>query len=151
MGIYADRTEVTEQKSRQEIENVILRYGATAFAYATRNHESYVMFELNHRRLKFVVEMPADEQAFNRTPGGKLRNTEGSKKALEQEKRRKWRALALAIKAKLESVRSGISSFEEEFLANIVMPNGETVAQWATPQIAEAYRTGQMPQLTDGK
>jgi hypothetical protein len=38
---------------------------------------------------------------------------------MEAETRRRWRALALAIEAKLEVVDTGIASFEHEFGMNI--------------------------------
>lgn len=65
----------------------------------------------------------------------------------EQAVRQKWRALALAIKAKLEAVDAGITEFEDEFLANIVLPNGESAGNWMRPQIASAYAKGDMPPL----
>ena len=49
--------------------------------------------------------------------------------------RQRWRALALCIKAKLEAVECGITSFEEEFLAHVVMPNGQTFGKLALAQI----------------
>jgi hypothetical protein len=61
--------------------------------------------------------------------------------------RRLWRALLLAIKAKLEVVESGLAIFEEEFLSNIVMPDGCTVGEHARPWIAEAYETGRVKGL----
>jgi acyl-CoA reductase-like NAD-dependent aldehyde dehydrogenase len=151
MGFYAQDTKVSPEKSRQEIEQIVTRYGASAFAYAHKGSESTVMFEINNRRLKFIVELPANEREFAYTPGGKSRTIDQARNAYEKAKRQKWRALALAIKAKLESVKSGITSFEEEFLAHIVMPDGRTVSQWVTPQIAKAYETGKMPQLTSGE
>lgn len=56
-------------------------------------------------------------------------------------------ALALVVKAKLEAVESGISTFEQEFMAHIVLPNGQTTGQWMIPQIEAAYKTGTMPAL----
>ena len=44
-------------------------------------------------------------------------------------------------KAKLEAVESGIATFEEEFMAHIVMPNGKTVGEMALPLIESAYKT----------
>lgn len=55
--------------------------------------------------------------------------------------------MALCIKAKLEAVETGISSFEEEFLAYIVLPDGSTVGEWAAPQIEQVYTTGRMPPM----
>jgi hypothetical protein len=64
--------------------------------------------------------------------------------------RARWRALALVIKAKLEAVESGITTFEEEFLAHIVLPDGTTLGQWAAPRLAHVYDTGAMPPMLPG-
>jgi hypothetical protein len=67
--------------------------------------------------------------------------------------RARWRALLLVIKAKLESVESGIATFEEEFMAQIVLPDDQTVGQWVLPEVARIYETGRMPrskQIGDG-
>ena len=60
---------------------------------------------------------------------------------------RRWRALLLLCKAKLELVASGHSNFEREFLADILLPNGETVADAMVPRLELAYRDGTMPLL----
>jgi hypothetical protein len=70
-----------------------------------------------------------------------------SSKRYDQECRQRWRALLLVIKAKLEAVESGIACFEEEFLAHIVLPNGQQVGQWLRPQLAFAYERGNMPPM----
>jgi len=67
--------------------------------------------------------------------------------AHQQEVRRRWRALALAVKAKLEVVASGIVGFDSEFMPYIVMPDGKTVAEHVSPSIAEAYAGGKMKAL----
>ncbi|WP_136678647.1 hypothetical protein [Neptunomonas sp. XY-337] len=41
----------------------------------------------------------------------------------------------------------GIAIFEDEFMANIVLPNGATVSQFMLPQIKEAYEKGSMPKM----
>ena len=51
------------------------------------------------------------------------------------------------IKAKLETVESGISTVEAEFLANIVLPDTTTAGDWMIPPIDAAYRTGEMPPM----
>jgi hypothetical protein len=68
----------------------------------------------------------------------------------EVARRQRWRALALAIKAKLEAVESGIATFEEEFMAYIVLPDGQTVGEFLSPQIEAAYSSGRMPPLLPG-
>ena len=39
------------------------------------------------------------------------------------------------------------NEFEDEFLAHIVLPNGQTMGEFAKPQIAQAYDSGEMPSL----
>jgi hypothetical protein len=52
----------------------------------------------------------------------------------------------LVVKAKLQSVESGIESFEEAFLLLIVVPNG----QLAIPQFHSAYERQEMPPMLPG-
>jgi hypothetical protein len=40
------------------------------------------------------------------------------------------------VKAKLEAVSSGISTFEREFLADLVLPNGRVVHEELAPRLA---------------
>lgn len=51
----------------------------------------------------------------------------------------------LVVKGKLEAVESEIVTFEEEFLAHLVLPNGQTVGSEVRPMVAQAYETGIMP------
>ena len=70
-----------------------------------------------------------------------------AQRAWEQACRSRWRALLLAIKAKLEAVQCHIAEFEDEFLAYVVLPDNSTVGARLHPQIAQAYETKQMPEL----
>jgi hypothetical protein len=56
----------------------------------------------------------------------------------------------LIIKAKLEAIDAGISTFDAEFLSSIMLPSGATVGEWAEPQLDRIYATGQMPRLLPG-
>ncbi|HWF01594.1 MAG TPA: hypothetical protein VG248_17460 [Caulobacteraceae bacterium] len=60
----------------------------------------------------------------------------------EQACRQKWRALALVIKAKLEAVSAGITTVEDEFLAQTMMGDGRTVGEVVQPQLEEHLRVG---------
>ena len=62
--------------------------------------------------------------------------------AYEQEVRRRWRALVLCVKAKLEVVESGISTFEQEFLAHIVVAGGKTIGQEMVPRLGDVAAGG---------
>ncbi len=146
---YAEQTTVSSERSRAEIETILGRYGASSFAYMWQGTAALILFEYNGKRIKFMLQLPSrDDKSIKYTPErGTVRSKEAQEKAYEQAVRQKWRALALVIKAKLEAVESGISVFEEEFMANIVLPNGQTTAEYMLPQINEAYRIGEMPPM----
>jgi hypothetical protein len=148
-GKFARETNVSTESSRAEIERTLRKYGATDMAYMSGQRTAAFMFKLNERTVRFVMEMPDPSAAeFWRTPGRKLdRSVDAASKAWEQACRQKWRALALAIKAKLEAVESGIACFEDEFMAHIVMPDNRTVGEHVRPRIAQAYATGGVPRL----
>ena len=149
MTRYAANTEVSSSRSRDEIERTLTRYGADQFMYGWQDNAAVVGFRMEGRMIRFILPLP-DRTAKEFTEyvsRGKLwaRTDEAAAKLYEQAIRQKWRALALVIKAKLEAVESGISVFDDEFMANIVLPRGGTVGEWMRPQIAEAYLTGEMP------
>jgi hypothetical protein len=147
MTRYAQSTTVSSQQSRQEIERILERYGADQFMYGWQDQAAVVAFRMNERRVRFLLPLPdRNAKEFTQSSRG-ARTLEAASKLYEQSVKQKWRALALVIKAKLEAVESGISEFEDEFLANIMLPTGETVGDWMRPQVAEAYRVGHMPPL----
>lgn len=151
MSRYAEQTTVTSDRSRAEVERTLERYGATAFAYGWQGAVASVMFVAHDRRIQFNLPMPdRNTKEFTYTPTGKKRTAEAAAAAYDQAVRQRWRALALVIKAKLEAVSTGIVTFEEEFLAHIVLPSGDTVGRWVEPQLAEIYGRGEMPALLPG-
>jgi hypothetical protein len=151
MTRYAENTSVSSEKSRAEIEQTLARYGADGFMYGWDGGTAVLAFQMHGRRIRFDLQMPErHDREFSLTETGRERAPAQAAKAWEQACRQRWRALALVIKAKLEAVESGITEFEEEFLAPIVLPNGGTVGTWMLPQVGEAYQTGKMPPLLPG-
>lgn len=149
MTKYAQDTKVSAAKSRMEIEQTLQRYGADQFIYGWDADRAIVGFRMNGRQIKFALPMPDKaDRAFTHTPGrGNARSADAAYAEWEKACRQRWRALALVIKAKLEAVETGITEFDDEFMAHIVLPNGQTVGAWAKPQIAASYDTGNMPPL----
>lgn len=145
-GRYAADTSVSSAKSRDEIERTLSRYGADQFGYGWDTDKAMVTFRAHGRLIRFVLPMPArDDREFRLTPTGRTRSASQAEAAWEQACRQRWRALALAVKAKLEAVEAGISTFDSEFMAQIVLPAGGTVGEWMAPQIDAAYAAGTMP------
>lgn len=146
MGKYASNTSVSSELSRIEIEKTLVRYGAENFAYAMTQGKALIGFTMYNRQIKFILPLPS-KQEFKYTPTGRNRSENSQYEAWEQACRQRWRALSLVIKAKLEAVECGISVFEDEFMANIVLPGGETVGDFMKPQIEQAYISGTVPKM----
>lgn len=126
MARFAERTKVPVDETRLEIERTLKKFGADRFAYYGETWKAVILFEAKERRLKFELPLPGKSDA---------------------EHRRRWRALLLAIKAKLSSVESNIESFEEAFLSHVVMPDGKTVGDHTRARIAAVYKGGEMAPL----
>lgn len=147
MSTYAATTSVSTEQSRAEIERTLQRWGADQFMYGWDGDRAVIGFRASGRQIKFVIDLPdRNDREFTHHSRGR-RTADAALKAWEQACRQRWRALNLVIKAKLEAVESGISEFESEFLAHIVLPDGSTVGNWIAPQIDTAYTTGQMPSM----
>jgi hypothetical protein len=127
---FAEKTKVPVDQTRAEIERTLVRYGAKRFAYYGEAGRAIIVFEAHDRRIRFDLPVP-----------------DGDSDRDNQVKRQKWRALLLCVKAKLESVSSKIETFEDAFLAHIVLPDGMTVGQHAKPAIAQSYKDGGMTAL----
>lgn len=148
MGKYANSTEVAPDRSRNEIERTLQRYGARQFLYGWDENHAVLGFVADQRQVRFVLPLPErDSPEFTCTPTRRPRTSGAANEAFDQAVRQRWRALALVIKSKLEAVESQIVSFDAEFLAHLVLPSGETVGDAVVPRVAEAYRTGQTPTL----
>lgn len=146
---YAAETNVSTEKSRAEIERTLVRWKASGFMYGWDERGAVVGFVMRGRQLRFVLAMPDRmSREFTHTPSQtKVRTPAQQEAAYEQAVRQRWRALNLVIKAKLEAVEAGISEFEAEFMAHLVLPNNQTVGEAMVPRILESIDAHEMPAL----
>jgi hypothetical protein len=136
MTQFASGSEVPVQRSRAHLEQLLQAHGAEGFAYGWTAQNDRIEFVWQGQRVRFTLPRPKKER-FALTPSGLQRTEKQIQAAIEGEDRRRWRALLLVVRAKVEAVESGISIFEEEFLAFIVMPNDRTVGEILVPQLAD--------------
>lgn len=144
-GRYAANTSVSSAQSRMEIEETLSRYGATSFAYGWDDKgNAVVAFAMHGKQVRFLLPLPdkqSKEFTLTRHRYPRQNSSSAAAKAWEQATCQRWRALLLCIKAKLEAVEVGITEFDDEFLAHIMVPGQSmTVSQWLRPQLDEAYR-----------
>lgn len=142
---FAERTDVPVDRSKSEIESMLRRYGAGKFLTGWDSDRAVIGFEMKSRAIRMVLPLPnpADE-SFSR------QGRRSAQERYEQETRRRWRALTLVIKAKLEAVSSGIVTFEEEWLAHFVLPGGVTVGEKLIPELESIYSAKNPPRLLLG-
>lgn len=144
---YAEGTSVSVEKSRAEIEACVRRHGADQFVSGwAEDGRAMIQFRCTGRYIRFILSLPDPKsEAFTKTPGRKwTRPPEEATKVWEQACRARWRALCLCIKAKLEAVAVGITTFEIEFMPHTLMPDGKSVAEHVLPGIENAYKNGKM-------
>jgi hypothetical protein len=151
---YAVGTRVSAERTRIEIERILRRYGCSQFqsGWDEPSLTAHVGFQRGLALIRILVPIPdPTSQEFTLSPAGRRRTKESAEQAHSAEERRRWRALLLVIKAKLEAVETGISTLEAEFLSHMVLPNGLTFGEWAVPQLTEINEHHKMPALlTDG-
>lgn len=148
MGQYAASTEVSTEKSLAEVRNTLLKYGATGFLFGEHNDppRAFLEFEMQGRRIRFVVPMPRRKE-YERNSYGNLRPDTAINKDWQQGIRQRWRSLALVVKAKLVAVEDDIVSFEQEFAMHFVMSNGATVYEQIQPHLPAICETSKLPAL----
>lgn len=146
---YAEGTTVAAEKSQFEIKTLLSRYGCQGFMFGESPKVARIEFLAHERRVRFTLPMPDpnDKRFVKQRLRGYGIDAERTRQAWEAEVRRLWRCLLIAIKAKLEVVESGMAIFEEEFLANIVLPDNRTAAEHVVPAIARAYASGEVAGL----
>jgi len=147
--IYAQETSVSVEKSRAELETILTRYGANCFGYMTNETHAAIGFRAKNRNVKFVLPLPRrDEKRFWYTPARRNRRTDQEAyREWEQACRSAWRSLLLCVKAKLEAVSAGITTFEAEFLAHFVLNDGRTFGEMAIPSLDGTISSGALPLL----
>lgn len=130
-GVYAAETDVPIARTKTQIEEELMKHGATSFISGSIDGKVTILFELKERRIRFDLPLTLT--------------------ASEAQKRSRWRALYLSIKARLVSVVTGIETFEEAFLAHVVLADGQSVYDAVRGGIEQQYQTGKIgPLLLEG-
>lgn len=143
---FASGTSVSEEKSRLEIEKILISKGATQFGVLTDVDGRRAMISFRLSKLNVRMQIPLPDPAsreFKHSPSGRRRyDDERAKVNYMAEVRRRWRCLALAVKAKMVAVGDGITTFENEFLAYVVTDEGMTIGAALAPMIESGKRDG---------
>jgi crotonobetainyl-CoA:carnitine CoA-transferase CaiB-like acyl-CoA transferase len=139
-------TSIAVEKSQAEIRGLLRRFIDGGYRIEERKsadgtEHAALAFSNGQHEVRFVAEIdPPDYDAVSVLARRARTRTraEIEDELREAHRRETWHGLAQAIKARLRSVDVGVQTFEEAFLANIVVDTdtGETVYQRMSTQLA---------------
>ena len=137
MRSYAQGTEVPVGRSRDEIERILERFGATEQGWLRDDEKGIttIAFRRARRMYKFSIRIPALSE-FMATPKQRYERTPiQAKAAQDAETRRRFRSLANYIKALLDAVDTGIIELEEALLPYLLLGGSKTLYEEIKPQL----------------
>ena len=135
---YAKATSVPVSRSRSQIQDELEKFGIDEFFFGTSPRGQGIGFTYQGRVYKMNVPLPT-------------RDSNTTDRQYEQSLRQRWRILRMTLKMKLEEINTGVMSFEDEFLAQMVLPNGTTVSDFMKlPENVARLEKTQMPKLLSG-
>ena len=135
MAKYAKNTTVPVARSRVRIQELLIDWGIDEFFFGTSPRGEGIGFRYDGRVYKHNVPLPK-------------RTENMTEKQYEQKLRQRWRILYMSLKMKLEEISDGGISFEDQFLAQMSLPDGSTVGDFMKlpDNIARLEKT-KMPKL----
>lgn len=115
----------------------------------TSREAATIAFRYQGYGIKFDLPLPdPGSPEFTLTPSGRRQRSEqDAAVAWEKACRSRWRILLLTLRAKLEAVEAGISTFEAEFLPWIVCQDGSTIGENLLPNLGTVITKRPMAML----
>jgi len=143
---YAWGTTVPAENSKAQIEQLLDAHGATEFAVYRSAKVTLVIYRLRGFMVRHKVPLPLKAEL---PPARRKRTKQEIESLLAGENRRRWRALLLIIKGRLEiAVGGDDNAYMAQFLSDTLLPDGQTVAESFMPKLWLSYNDGHMPDVT---
>ena len=134
MARYAKKTTVPVARSKQNIEELLESYGIEESFSGRSPRGDGIGWKYKGKVYKMSVPVPSKDDKTD--------------KQYEQEMRQRWRILYMSMKMKFEEIDAGVISFEDQFLAQMSLPDGSTVADFMRlPENLKRIERTQMPKL----
>lgn len=80
---YAAETEVPVEKTKAQIESLLMRYGADRFASMADRQAAVVAFSMGKKTIRFKLPLPTMEEC-RVSPEGKVRHLESEREKLRR-------------------------------------------------------------------
>lgn len=136
---------MTVERTKAAIDKLLMRYGSDQLMNGsdTRTGENFIQFRFRGYYIRIRFKVPVGHTS------GAGHGPRVSETAVTQAARTRWRQVLLVVKARLESVYSGIETTEQAFLPFIVVGGGSTtVGDCVVPDVKAfyaAHAAGQSP------
>ncbi len=139
MAKYAKNTSVPVARSKQKIEELLVSYGIEEYFSGRSPRGDGIGWKYKGKVYKKSVPTPNHEDY----------STENQ---YQQALRQRWRILYMTLKMKFEEIADGGISFEDQFLAQMSLPDGSTVADFMRlpDNVARLEKTKMPKLLTEG-
>jgi hypothetical protein len=136
---YAEGTTVTVESSRGEITGILAKNGVMNMGWQTGPEGDQLLFELKGRRYSFAIPKPTMPEIRKMYPNARDDNSKW-----HAEWRRRWRAIVLLLKAKLEFSDGETTTVERELMPYMLTADGRTT-------LGQLVEEGRLPQLMSGQ
>lgn len=148
---YAVGTSVSLMNSLAELERVVRKAGFSNFMHGISDDRIVAAFAgPEGRQVRFIVptmeigdDLLVKMRDMARAYGTRL--PKSHQEAWEQHRRQISRALVLTVKAKIECIEAGIETFDDAFMSQLALPDGQLVGAWVKREIAQIYIGGKTP------
>jgi hypothetical protein len=152
---YARNTKVGVAKSRNEIDQILRRWGADQLQWSedVKNGRSMLRFVWTHEDTpycaQFVVKVPSAEEIKEESVDGRTGGFSQTKydKAMKQRGTVEHRELALLLKAMFVAVEAELISAEQILLPFLEDASGQTIADIVLPNMSKILQRGGVKQL----
>jgi hypothetical protein len=118
---------------RTEMERILTYHGATNIRFGREGEAGFVTFRFKDRTARVCLPLPE-----KKTRG---RDLENALDHWEAGCAVGWELVQNALNSKLYLVRAGLASFEEEFLARLVMADGRNFSEHVSSLVEETFQT----------
>lgn len=132
---YANKTSVPVSRSRSQIQDELEKFGIEEFFFGTSPRGQGIGFTYQGRVYKYNIPMPK-------------RTEDMTDNQYKQAQRQRWRILHMTLKMKLEEILGGGIPFEDQFMAQMCLPNGSSVSDFMKlPANVAKLEKSEMPKL----
>lgn len=148
---YASGTQVAPSQTRSQIEALLSRFECDQVVVGYEESRAMLGFVRHGLAARISLPLPPwTNREFTHTPTGIERTERQAHEMHQKEVRRRWRSMLLILKAKVVAVEDGITTFEREFLPDLVLPSGETVLEAGGGPLREMIEAAESPRLLPG-